>query len=303
MWGFVSLIVFLMGLSFGLSPVVRGQSKEDSGKGLIWYEDVTGSSSSLGTVTRLDSTLGYNFNHYFAVDFGVPVLFVHASSSTSTTTTNFGSANGIGDVYLDLRFTFRNPAVNFVSTVRGTAPTGSTKNGFSSGRATEDWNNHFDRAFGHVTPFADLGVANTVPDSAYFVRPYTTLGLTGHFDGGASVRILPLLNFRASAYAIEPSGQQKVFSRLLSRQTSASPAGGTPGASHAGGVFQTSAETTGSADIARDHGFSLGFESSPFHVLDLAIGYTRSVSFSLNTVYFGVGLNLARVFGSPSHSY
>jgi hypothetical protein len=299
MRGLVSLIVFFAGLSLGLSSAVCGQSKEDSGKGLIWYEGVTGSSSSLGTVTRLDSTLGYNFNHYFAVDFGVPVLFVHTPSSTSTTTTNFGSANGIGDVYLDLRFTFRNPVVNFVSTIRGTAPTGSTKNGFSSGRATADWNNHFDRAFGHVTPFADLGVANTVPDSTYFVRPYTTLGLTGHFDGGASVRILPLLTFRASAYAIEPSGQQKVFSRLLPQQTS--PVGGTPGASHAGGVFQTSAETTGSADIAQDHGFSLGFESSPFHVLDLAIGYTRSVSFSLNTVYFGVGFNLARFFGNQSH--
>ena len=63
-------------LSLGLSPSVRAQSNEDSGKGLIWYESVIGSSSSLGTVTRFDSTLGYNFNHHFAVDFGAPVLFV-----------------------------------------------------------------------------------------------------------------------------------------------------------------------------------------------------------------------------------
>src|SRR5713101_7083639 len=265
--------VVLLGLSLGPSAAVRAQSKEDSGKGLIWYESVIGSSSSLGTVTRFDSTLGYNFNHHFGVDFGVPVLFVHSSS---TTTTTYRSANGIGDVYTDLRFTFRNPVVNFVSTIRGTAPTGSTANGFSSGRATADWNNHFDRAFGRVTPFADLGVANTVPDSAYFVRPYTTLGLTGHFDGGAGVRILPLVNLRASAYAIEPSGQQKVFSKLLSRQTSTT---GGPGGGSRGGVFQTAPETVGSADIARDHGFSLGFEASPFHVIDLAVGYTRSVSF------------------------
>ncbi|PYU03903.1 MAG: hypothetical protein DMG33_15505 [Acidobacteria bacterium] len=253
-----------------------------------------GTSSSLGSVTRFDSTLGYNFNHHFGVDFGAPVLFVHSSS---TTTTTYRSANGIGDVYTDLRFTFRNPAVNFVSNIRGTAPTGSTANGFSSGRATADWNNHFDRAFGGVTPFADLGVANTVPDSAYFVRPYTTLGLTGHFDGGAGVRILPLVNLRASAYAIEPSGQQKVFSKLLTRQASSTG----PGASSGHGVFQTAPETTGTADIARDHGFSVGFEASPFHVIDLAIGYTRSVTFSLDTVYFGVGFNLARFFGSPSH--
>src|SRR2546428_8614428 len=193
MRGTLCLFVLSLGLYLGLSPAVHAQSKEDSGKGLIWYEGVMGTSSSLGSVTRFDSTLGYNFNHHFGVDFGAPVLFVHSSS---TTTTTYRSANGIGDVYTDLRFTFRNPVVNFVSTIRGTAPTGSTANGFSSGRATADWNNHFDRAFGGVTPFADLGVANTVPDSAYFVRPYTTLGLTGHFDGGAGVRILPLVNLR-----------------------------------------------------------------------------------------------------------
>ncbi len=287
-------VLFLLIIATGLSPVVHAQSMPDLGKGLIWYEGLTGTSSSLGTVSRFDSTLGYNFNHHFSVDFGAPILFVQASSSA--TTTSLRSASGIGDMYTDLRLTLRNSLVNFVSNVRGTVPTGSTKNGFSSGRATADWSNHFDRSFGHVTPFADLGVANTVPDSAYFVRPYTTLGLTGHFDGGASIRVLPLLNFRASAYAIEPSGQQKLFSRFLNRQTSVS----NPGASHAP-VFQTSPETTGTADIARDHGFSLGFDSSPFHLIDLAVGYTHSASFSLDTVYFGVGVNLARLLGSSSH--
>ncbi len=283
-------------LSIGLSPAVFAQSMPDSGKGLIWYESLTGTSSSLGTVSRFDSTLGYNFSHHFSVDFGAPILFVHASSSA--TTTSLRSATGIGDIYTDLRLTLRNPLVNFVSNVRGTVPTGSTQNGFSSGRATADWSNHFDRAFGHVTPFVDLGVANTVPDSAYFVRPYTTLGLTGHFDGGASIRILPLLNFRASAYAIEPSGQQKLFSKFLNRPMGLT---GNPGASHSGRVFQTTPETIGSADIARDRGFSVGFDSSPFQLVDLTVGYTHSTSFSLNTVYFGVGVDLARFLGSSSH--
>ena len=289
-------VPFLLIMAMGLSPAIHAQSMPDSGKGLIWYEGLTGTSSSLGTVSRFDSTLGYNFNHHFSVDFGAPILFVHANSSA--TTTSLRSATGIGDLYTDLRLMFRNPLVNFVSNVRGSVPTGSTQKGFSSGRATVDWSNHFDRAFGHVTPFVDLGVANTVPDSSYFVRPYTTLGLTGHFDGGASIRVLRLLNFRASAYAIEPSGQQKLFSRFLNRQMG--PAGN-PGASHSGGVFQTTPETIGSADIARDHGFSLGFDSSPFHVMDLVVGYTHSTSFSLDTVYFGVGVNLARFFGSSSH--
>jgi hypothetical protein len=271
------------------------QSPESSGQRLIWYESLTGSSSSLGTVTRFDSTLGYNFNRHFAADFGVPVLFVHVSSST--TTTGYRSANGIGDVYTDLRFTLANPAVNFISTIRGSLPTGSTTNGFSSGRVTADWNNHFDHTFGHVTPYAELGISNTVPQSVYFERPFTTLGLTGHFEGGASVSLWRSLDLHASAYAIEPSGQQKVFSKLLNRQS------GSPGrgASH-GGVFQNAPETVGSADIARDHGFSLGCNASPFHYVDFTLGYTRSVSFDLNTVYFGVGFNLARFLGSSSRN-
>jgi hypothetical protein len=283
-------ISVLLLIWLGVISVARAQSAPDLGKGLIWYESLTGTSSSLGTVSRFDSTLGYDFSSHFSVDFGAPILFAYANSST---TTSLRSANGIGDIYTDVRLTVRNPLVNFTSNIRGTVPTGSTQNGFSSGRATADWSNHFDRAFGHVTPFADLGVANTMPDNPYFVRPYTTLGLTGHFDVGASIRILPLLNFHASAYAIEPSGQQKLFSRFLNRQTL-----GNPGAAHSGRVFQTSPETTGSADIARDHGFSLGFESSPFHLLDLAVGYTHSASFSLDTVYFGVGFNVAKFFGA-----
>src|SRR5215470_5140919 len=108
MRGMILASAFLsMGLSVGLSPSVRAQSNEDSGKGLIWYESAIGSSSSLGTVTRFDSTVGYNFNRHFAVDFGAPILFVNASSSSTSTT--YQSATGIGDVYTDLRFTFRNP--------------------------------------------------------------------------------------------------------------------------------------------------------------------------------------------------
>src|SRR5215472_16933566 len=286
---------WLLVLALGLSPGLHGQSTEESGKGFIWYESLTGTTSSLGTVSRFDSTVGYNFNRFFAVDAGAPVLFVHASSSA--TTTSLRSASGIGDAYTDVRVTFLNPVVNVGSNLRVTAPTGSTQNGFSSGRGTADWTNHFDRTFGRVTPFANLGVANTVPDTAYFVRPFTTFGQETHVEGGASVKIWRALNLRGSAYAIEPYGQQIVFSKLLNRQTGGPP--GTPGASH-GGVFQTSPETTGPADIARDHGVSLGADTN-FHALDLAIGYTHSVNYSLDTVYFGIGFNLARFFGSPSH--
>ncbi len=61
---------FLLILAIGLSLAVHAQSMPDSGKSLIWYEGLTGTSSSLGTVSRFDSTVGYNFSRHFAVDFG-----------------------------------------------------------------------------------------------------------------------------------------------------------------------------------------------------------------------------------------
>ena len=39
------------------------------------------------------------------------------------------------NVYTDLRLTLRDPAVNFISTLTGAAPTGDSSKGFSTGRA------------------------------------------------------------------------------------------------------------------------------------------------------------------------
>ena len=47
---------------------------------------------------------------------------------------------------------------------------------------------------------------------------------------------------------------------------------------------------------------ALAANDTPFHYVDFALGYTRSVSFDLNTVYFGVGFNLARFLGSSSRN-
>ncbi len=50
--------------------------------------------------------------------------------------------------------------------------------------------------------------------------------------------------------------------------------------------------TVGNADLARDNGFSGWFGASPIPQLEFEIGYSRSVHYDLNTVFFGVGVNL-----------
>jgi hypothetical protein len=51
----------------------------------------------------------------------------------------------------------------------------------------------------------------------------------------------------------------------------------------------------GSADIARDNGFSTWIGASPSKYLDLELGYTRSVHYDLNTVSFEIGVNVGRL--------
>lgn len=272
-------------------PSAVAQGYEESGRGPIWYESVMGSSSSLGMVTRFDSVGGYNFSNHFGADIGIPILFVH----TSSTTTGLRSANGIGDIYGDLRFTFNTEALNYVSTITVTAPTGDPNKGFSSGRATVNWNNLFDRSFGAITPYANIGVGNSILDTTYFVRPFTTLGVMTHFEGGASYRVWRSVSVHASGYVIEPSGQQKVFSKLINN-------GGTAGkaASH-GRVFTTAPETVGNSAIDRDRGISLGVDTSLNRLVNLSLGYTHSFSYALDTVYFGLGFNVGRAIRRSSN--
>jgi hypothetical protein len=268
----VTLLSVLSGLAAGNLAAQSADKSRDEDKGYTFYEQFQGSSNTLGQVMKFDTSAGYNFNRWFGVDVGVPAYVVRASSTSTTTTsttTSQATNSGIGDAYVDLRFTFNVPLINYASTVTGRAPTGDSASGLSTGRATFDWNNRLEGGLLGLRPFVNLGVANSVSDTHFFVRPFTTLGMIGHFEGGASYKVLPFCSVGASLYDVLPSGQQKVFSKLMKRK-----------------------ETTGGADLTRDNGFSTWFDASPIPFLDFEVGYDRSVHYDLNTVSFGVGFNI-----------
>lgn len=279
-----------------LAAASAGAADED--RGVILYERFLGSSSRLGNIFRLDSTLGYSFNEHFTIDGGLPVFFVRPSE-TVTALSGTPRTNGVGNAYLELRFAAANPLVNYSFTLAGTAPTGDKSRGLSTGRATVDWTNHFDRSFSGLTPFGNIGFANTVSDTPLFVRPYTTLGFVTHFDGGATYRVARFLEVGGSAYAIEPAGQQTVVSQLL-----AAPASNPTQASRNSrrgnhrGVFETTPVAVGSADLVRDNGFSAWAGIHPSRVLVLQAAYTHSVHYALDTVSFGIGFNLGSIVKS-----
>jgi len=219
------------------------------------------------------------------MDVGIPVYFVRASSTTTGTT----STNGIGNPYLDLRLKFQKPWLNFGSTLTGYAPAGDSKKGLSTGRGTFDWTNHFDHSFSSLTPFAVVGIANTVADSLLFVRPFTTLGFNTHLQGGVKYGIWKVFSVGASGYDILPTGQQTVFSKVQGGSSNSASSSHKP-------VFLNNQQTTGTADIAHDDGFSTWIEAKPGSVLDMELGFTRSIRYYLNSVSFNIGLNLGRLY-------
>src|SRR5262245_35961493 len=76
---------------------------EDTPKGFNEYETFQGTTNSEGSILRLDSTLGYDFNRHFGVLAGLPLYIAHVSSSSTTTgttpgtTTSSSTNTGVGN--------------------------------------------------------------------------------------------------------------------------------------------------------------------------------------------------------------
>jgi hypothetical protein len=268
----------------GIAQAAPAQSGNDD-KGFTSYMQFAGTSNSDGQVYKLDPSVGYNFSGHFGMDVGIPVYFVRASSTTAGTT----STNGIGNPYLDLRVKYLNPLLNFASILTGYAPAGDSKKGLSTGRGTFDWTNHFNRSFSSLTPFAEVGIANTITDSLLFERPFTTFGFNTHLQGGVKYSLWKIFSVGASGYDILPTGQQTVFSKVQGGSS-------TPASSSHKPVFLNNQQTTGTADIAHDDGFSTWIGASPGRAVDIELGFTRSLHYDLNSVSFSIGLNLGRLY-------
>ncbi len=258
-------------------------------RGFTLYERFDGTANTLGAFMRLDSTLGYNFNRFVTFEAGLPVYFVRPSE-TALAFPGASSVNGIGNAHAALRLTFANPAVNYVPSLTVTAPTGDESKGLSTGHVTYDWNNHFDRTFGRLMPYADIGVGNTITDTPFFQRPFSSYGKVFHLEGGALLRIWQYASIGASAYTIEPSGEQTVVSRL--GPPPQAQAGQNRGQGRKTGVFELQQVTVGPAEIARDRGASAWIMLTPSQTVDFHIGYSRSATYALDTVFFGVGFNI-----------
>lgn len=267
----------------------QNQVQLDSPKGITGFESIQGTINSDSRVYKLDSNLGWDFNKHFGVFAGLPVYFASVPSSTATngttTTTTASTTNsGIGNVYLGFILRAPNPKLDYASAVTASAPTGSVSKGFSTGRASVDWTNRFEHEFDRLTPFFEGGLSNTVPDSAFFARPFTSLGAVSHLEEGAEYQLVKHLYAGGSGYQIVPFGNQKVFSKLDGKGKGKNP-------------FDNATVSSGS-DLTRENGFNTWVAIEPTSIVRLELGYTRSMTFDLSSFAFNLRMNVGKMLRS-----
>jgi hypothetical protein len=247
---------------------------------LDWNESFEGSTGASGQEMEINSSATLHLGR-FSVGAGIPV-YLNRSIFPNTVTIN----DGVGDLFVRLGASWNVFVLNYNTALTGSAPTGDKNRGFSTGHATFDWNNRFDHNFKIVTPFVDAGVANSITDTLFFHRPFTSFGYLAHAEAGGEVNLPYSFKVLLSGYDIAPWGTQTIISRDVI-------AGATGTGGQNGRVFEVNHITTGSASINYDEGFTAGLTYQPKPYLNLAAGYTRSMSFAFNTFSWGIGVNMS----------
>src|SRR5438128_8661357 len=190
---------------------LSAETPPDNERGWSFSQRFQGSSNSAGVVLKTSSTATYTFNQYVKAYAGVPIYFARETAVSGATS----FMNGIGNVYSGFLVTAENSAIHYTSDLVGTAPTGDRTRGFSTGHATLDWTNTFSHAFTAVTPYASIGVPNTISDTSFFVRPFSSKGVVGHYEAGALINVAPQVSIGASGYGVRATGEQQIVSKVV----------------------------------------------------------------------------------------
>jgi len=288
---FLSSIFSLLALLAAIPALAQKQPAPEMQKGFTGFEEFQGTVNSDSKMFKLDSNAGYDFNKHFGVFAGMPLYFANTQTTTTqvngtaTTTTTDVTNNGLGNAYFGFAMRAPNKALDYGSTLTFAAPTGSTTKGFSSGRANFDWDNRLEHSFDRLTPFADLGLANAVPDTGLTTKPFTSLGLLSHIEEGGEFELVKHFSAGGSGYEIFPFGNQKVFSKIVNK--------GQNGKGKGGNSFDQSAVSSGSG-LTRENGFNSWLAFDPTPLWRVQLGFTRSATYNLNSFGFNLRMNLGK---------
>ena len=290
----VAILVCAMTLPGDVAAQVKPGIANKDDTGFTSTVEFDGTTNSAGQEYVLNSNVGYTFGKHFGMDVGVP-YYIATAAATTTSSSNSGS--GVGNPSVDLRWKFPGQRLNYGTVLTGAAPLGDKSLGVNTGHATFDWTNRFDREFNQVTPFFEVGFSNTTWNTRQFVRQYTSYGLNTHIRGGTEADIWKSISVGGAGYDIAPFGSQTLYAigghfGPNHQSGVTSPSG--RGNAGAGSSSSSTATATGSADLAKDYGYSAWMDASLNRYMDAEIGYTRSASFDLNSISFSLGFNVGK---------
>jgi hypothetical protein len=302
-------------------------------RGLSWFTSISGSHDSFsGWSSVMDSSMRYDFNSVFAVELGVPYYMMHHGYAVTTSAHSgvrpplVSAYNTLGDTYLRLHFAAPQTSFHYAAMLTGTAPTGDTSSGISTGRPTFDLNNHIEHSFRFFTPMAEFGIGDSSalinqrisepyasllgagniahPTNPILVtlmnqqirQPYTTLGPISHYRAGATFQFLRIFSFAPSAYEDLPIGNQKVYSHLFVPSKTGKQIQIVNGRRIPG--YETVQELKGQG-ILEDNGVTAEMTVSLSRHVALTGTYQRSLRQHFDTVAFGMSFTFGKYARSP----
>ena len=281
-------------------------------QGWTGYAQFQGSASNLGTVLNEAIDAGYDFTPHFGVSGGLPLFHVRSPFSI-VANHDWRWTTLLGEPWVDVHYTQTLGGVNFLSVLTGTIPISSNVRTFTTGRFGVDWFNHLEHPFKRFTPFLNAGASNgtinryLLPRPYSEARPYQTLGFMADFEGGGSFLIRHRFELGASAYALVPTGPQKIYSRFVSPDSNI--AGDGNHLRYFDSAFLSSSTSVvvngnlvvpscGSC-IDKDNGFSGWFEVTGGKYGSLQIGYTRSLHYHLDIYTLMLNFRATSLFRVP----
>ena len=289
------LAVVLVSLAFSVPALVGAQNPSSSPtlessltgsqdtlpfRGVNAYTSFSGLITRSGSLLKLDSSAGFDFNRNFGVYAGLPLYLSNGFDEPSSSGTM--AVMGIGDAYIGAELYAFPKLLSYSTTITVGLPTGSVAKGFGSGSVTADWTNHFRRSFGRVTPTFNAGIANTVgvaigglPNSQLIDGSLSAKGTFVHLEEGADFDLTRHVYIGGEGYHILPFGNQSA-----------------PATSGNNSLLIESIVAESGVDAR------VGFLPNSF--VSTEVGYSRSVTFGLNSVSFRTGLNVGRILRHES---
>lgn len=227
--------------------------------------------SVVGWSTLATPSVAYSFNDIFSVDATLPIYMYRLAESRSTrprANAHLVNQRGeLGDLIFGFHAQFMSPIAPYQATLAVSAPTGDEAYGLTTGRATFDFTNHFERTFGRLTPILELGIGDSTTLVNRIVnKNYTSLGPLAHFQVGLGVTLPRDISFETDAYEQLPIGDQKIY-----------------GPSRKGRPTVVTGH-----NVTEDNGFTNSLNIPIDRHTAISAYYSRSLRFRIDSVAFGI---------------